>query len=272
MAYTRFVFYNDHDDAVLTPSAAEASGFPVTDTQNDIRSRVWRTTSTSSQSVTGVLSATRSANHFSAWRLRAAGASLRIQLYSDAGASVQVYDSTALAINSCFTVSDPFTWSTGTNDPFLEQSPFRHWFPTTSYRSYKITWSGTPTNWGYFQASRFVLGKYFELARQPKFGMSLGAADLTDRNRSMGGSLRTNVGESWRTMKLDLGGVNANERATLQKFRHYVGTGRSFVVSIYPEDNTELERDHMLLGKFSSLDPAIRDIAIYTTTMQIEET
>lgn len=269
--YTRIVPYNDHDDAVLTPSATAAVGFPATDTQNDIRSRVWRTTSTSSQSVTGVLSATRTANHFSMWRMRAQGASVRLQLYSDAGASAQVYDSTALAVN-CFSDSDPYTWSTGTNNPFLEYAPFVHWFANTNYRSYKVTWSGTPTNWSYFQVSRIVLGKYFEFTHQPKFGMSLGLDDLTDRNRSMGGSLRTNIGESWRTLQLDWGWLEDTERATILKIKRQLGKGRSLVVSIYPGNGTDLERDHMMLCKFVSLDPIIRDINVYTTRMQFEET
>lgn len=270
MSFTRIVPYNDHDDATLTASATEASGFAVEETQNDLRDHVYRSVGTSSVSITGVLSASRTASAFFLFRHTAHGGNVRLQLYSDAGATAQVYDSTALPA-VWYTDSDPYVWSTGTNDPFKSESPYRLFFAATEYRSYKITFGGTPTA-SYWQVSRIVLGKYLELARQPKFGLSQDRADLTDRNRSMGGSLRTNFGASWRTLTADLGKVNDNERATWDKIKRQVGTGRSFAISVYPGDGTDLERDYTMLVKFATLDPLVRDMRLYTQRLQLEET
>lgn len=265
--YSRIVFYNDHDDAVLTASST-ATGFPASDTQNNIRSRVFRTTGTGTQSMTGVLSASRVANHFSMWRLRGRS-SVQLQLFSDAGASAQVYSSGSNAINTVITDSDPFSWSTGSNNPFLQNQPYWLWFNNTTYRSYKITWSGSPSDYSYYQVSRIWLGKALELTQPPNFGIQLGMDDLTDRNRSMGGSLRTNIGESWKKLQFDLGKANA-DHTTWLKIMEHCGTGRDLVVSIWPELGNEDERDYMINGKFVALDPLVRDVAVYTKRVQIE--
>lgn len=271
MPYLRVVPYNDHDDATLTASAAPVTGYPEEDTQNDIRSRVYRSSGTSTVSITGVVTANRVANCFFLFRHTLAGANVRLQLYSDAGASAQVYDSTTLPA-VWYTDSDAYTWSTGSNDPLVSEAPFRHYFTDTTYRSYKITFSGTPTYYSYFQVSRIVLGKYIEFARQPRFGLPLGFADNTDKTRSLGGSLRSNIGATWGTMTLDLGRVEDAERPFWVKMKRRNGTGRSWVLSLYPGNGTDLERDYTMLCKFVALDPIIRDMAVYTQRLQIEET
>lgn len=275
MTFMRVVPLNFHDAATLSTSLAPVTDFPAEDTQNSIRSKGWRSPDLTTQYIAGTLDADRTATHFSLFRHTCAGANVRLQLYSDAAWTTQVYDSTTVAVRNV-TATDPYDWGVdplgiGQNDPFVTEAPFWLWFAATTFRSYKVTFSGTPLASAYFQVSRIWLGRYFELARQPIFGASIGPVDQTDRNRSIGGSLRTNLGAVWRTMTLDLSGVNEDERATWGKLGRYLGTGRDFVLSLYPGDGTEKERDHTLNVKFLALDPILRNTAVYSKRLQLEE-
>lgn len=265
----RIVPKNDWDDAVLTPSDSAASGFAVENTQNTIRDKTWRTTSNASQSVTGVWSASRTISHASMhWHLNHAG-SWRVQLYSDAGASVQVYDSGAVSATS-FTASEAYTWSEGSNNPFLTKAPTWLWFTPTAARSIKITFSGTPSQ-DYWQVSRVWAGRYLEFSSSPDFGAELGVEDLTDRQRTQGGSLRTNESETWRTMKLDLHNVRPTEYATLLDIMDYATTSKDVVVSVYPGDGTRKEALYTMAGRLSNLNSIARQVSRYTGRIMIEE-
>jgi hypothetical protein len=96
--------------------------------------------------------------------------------------------------------------------------------------------------------------------------------DHTDRNRSRGGSLRTNVGPAWRTMTMDLPRVPEASRAGWIDTMQQVRTGRDFVLSMFPEEATRRERDHTLNCKMSTLDPLERWHLVHLKKrIQIEE-
>jgi len=269
MANLRIVPYNDHDDATLTTSAAPATGYAVTETQNSTRGRTWRTTSNAGQSISGTLAASRTVSSFFMFLHTAHGGNVRLQLYSDAAWVTQVYDSTAVAAIP-YTTDEAYVWSKGSADPFKTESPYWLYFTAIACQSYIITFSATPTA-TYWSASRLFLGKYFEAAVNPDYGLQLGYADITDRNRTQGGSLRTNVGAIWRTLSMDLNGINENERGTWMQIMRQAGTGRDVVASAFPGDGTSRERDHTINGKLVSLDALGRQVSRLTKRVQLEE-
>jgi len=270
MPRLRIVPLNHHDYATLTTSAASVTDFGIEHTQSSIRDHLWRTTSTATQSFSGSLTADREANSFSLFRHTAHGGDIQLELYSDDAFTTNVYDSTALAA-SCFPASGIYDWGDFNNDPQLPNAPYQLWLGADyTFRSYRVSFSGTPTA-AYWQASRACLGKAFEFTINPNYGASLGFATNTDRNRSRGGSLRTNRGEIWRTFKFDLGWVDELDRETLVDLFATLGTGVDFMVSMYPEDTTRKERDNMMMGKFASLNSIQQQISWMQSTLQIEE-
>ncbi len=267
-ANLRIVPLNHHDAATLTNSIAPATGFLVTNTQNSTRSLVWKSPDGTAQNIKGTLAASRSATFFGMFLHSAAGGSVRLQLFSDAAWVTQVYDSTALAASN-ITSTDVYDWGNSSNDQFRSSGPYWLWFAATTFQSYTISFSGTPTA-GYWQASRIWLGKAFEVGVNPDYGATLGFATLTDRNRSRGGSLRTNVGPTWRVMQMDLNALVEAERGTMVDIFQYLGTGRDFVLSLFPADGTRLERDNMVNAKFSALDAIGRQVNRLTNRLQVE--
>jgi hypothetical protein len=274
-ANLRIVPLNHWDFATLSTSAAPATGFPITNTQNSTRSLVCRTASNAAQtwSATWGASPVRTATFFGIFLHNLGGpgstGTVRAQFYSDAAWSSQIYDTTALVANN-ITPTDVYDFGVSSNDPFAGSWPYWLWFTeTAAFRSVKISFANIPGT--YLQASRIFVGKHLEVLRDPAFGATLGWTDLTDRNRSRGGSLRSNVGPSWRVMQMDLNYVRESERAAWLDVVRYCGTGRDFVWSVFPLDGTRLERDHIVNAKFSSLDAIGRQAKYLTKRLQVEE-
>lgn len=280
--YLRIVPRNFHDEATLTVSAPEATGFEIINTQNCIRSDFYRSTDGSNVTIRGTFADNipRTPSFFGMFLHQCHGGKIQLELFSDAAWSASVYDSGAVDVINVFP-TDGMDWGVdfgdGTNDPFFESAPHWQWLAPTSPRpevlSYEITLSDHVSTYGrtVWQASRFFLGPSFELFRQPEFGASLGFVDQTDRNRSRGGSLRTNFGQLWRVMEMSLGAMEESERAAWLDIFRYCGRGRDFVLSLFPEEGTRIERDHILNCKFATLNPIGREVRRLTTRLQIEE-
>lgn len=266
----RIVPKNDWDEATLTVSAAAEIGFEAENTQNTIRGKTWRTTSNAGQSITAVWPSAITLSHFSMHRHLNHAGSFRWQLYDDAAATSEVHDSGVLPATS-YTTIEPYSWSNGDDDPFLSRAPTWYWHaPVANVRAAKLTFSGTPGQ-AYWQTSRIWCGRYFELARTAARGIQLGQFDNTDRERTQGGSLRTNAGESWRQMTFDLKAINEDEFATWVDIREYVGTSKDVVVSVFPGDGTRKEALYMMAGRLVNLNDIGRPTHLMTMRVQIEE-
>ncbi len=281
--YCRVVPRNFYDEATLTVDVVEAAGFEIVNTQNSIRSRVWRSSTNADVTISGTYAGgiSRTAEFFGMFLHQCHGGNIQLTLYSDAAWSSQVYDSGVLPVINLFATDgmdwgyDPF--GIGSNDPFFESAPHWQWLmpssPMPAMQSFKIELTDQSSDYGrsLWQASRFVLGPAFEMAKQPDFGASLGFVTQTDRNRSRGGTLRTNIGESWRTMEMSLHLMQESERAAWLDIFRYCGTGRDFVVSWFPNEGSRLERDYMMLCKFATLNAIGREVNRLTSRLQLEE-
>jgi len=282
-ANARFVPSNFHDDATLTASEA-AAGFPVTNTQTDARDTVWRSATTGTVTISGTFSRNRIVNAFGMFRHQNHGGSIRLQLYTDNAWATPATggDTGTVAINKIVGGSsdtadvwgdDPY--GIGGYDPLITNSPYWYWFASpVTIQSYKITLSGHSTTFwsgAYWQISKLVLGKYFETGINPSYGAELGWMDNTDRNRTRGGSLRTNQGATWRVTKMTLDAVAENESPIWNDIIANSGTGRSIMASLFPEDGTRMERDNVGCFKFSALNAIGRQVSRLSTNIQLEE-
>lgn len=260
---------DDWRDATLTTSITEQTGFEASHTQNEIRGDVYLTADTTSVDINATWSASRTASALILYNHLLHGANFRLRLYSDAAWSSNIYDSTATAALCYTTTSDAYTWSTGTKDPFKEDSPSWLYFAEKTYQSAKLTFSGTPSALSAFQVGTVVLGRYFEAAVNPDYGMQLGQGDSGKNVRTDGGSDRGYMGGSWPTATCDLSGINENERVFWRDFKKSVGRSKYFGVSYFPGDGTTLERDHTLVAKLSSLDAIGRQVNRLTHRIQL---
>lgn len=266
MPQLRIVPHNLHDDATVTGTGTAVSGFPVTYTQNTIRGRSLRITG-SSYVIKGTLAGTRSASFVGLFRHTiAAGATVTLELFSDAAWTTSVYDSTALDIESFTDDSSAFDFGLGSSFS-RDNVPFVHWFAPTDFRSYEITLASISSP----EVNRAFLGLGFEFDVNPDYGAPLSWADNVDSNRTLGGSLRRNAGEQWRALQLELNGIREPERQLLMDLMQRNGTSKDLVLSLFPEDATLMEAAYTLNGVMSSLDPIGRQISRLTKRLAMQE-
>lgn len=278
---------NFHYEATLSTELPAAPGCSIVNTANRKRSRVWRSFDSTSgnaaddQFIAGTFDdgLDREVDYFAFFRHRCHGGQVRLQLYSDAAYTAQVYDSTALDVIKVIGTDgadwgiDPY--SIGDNDPFITETPYWLKFPPTTCLSYKITFSSNDPTFGaaYWEVATFLLGRSFAPFRQ-SVGADLGFIDLTDVDRSRGGSLYSNVGAQARTLRLTLEGIKEEERAAWLDIVRQCGLGRDLAITLFDDEGTRRERDHVMYGTFSALDAIGRQTSrpgVLTKTLQFQE-
>jgi hypothetical protein len=279
VANLRIVPYNFHDDATLTADPVAADKFPVTNSQTTARDQVFRSTGLDDQVIKGTYSGDgRRANAFAFFRHNAHAGTVRLQLYSDDAWTTQVYDSTAITADTfgAFDSLGDFDWGfdflgSAADDPLALESPFILYFDTTEFLSYEITFSGFASGLGCLEVGRIWLGKYFESAINPAYGVALGVGENTSRVRTHGGSNRTTQGARWRTFAIDLNYMDEADRPIWLDIMQKLQTSRDFVLSLFPGAGGRQERDYLLNGKFTTLDAIYYQQAFRTKRLQGEE-
>lgn len=257
---TRLVIspYNHHLDAALSVTSAAAS-FPVTDTQSSTRDQMWRSTSTATNVITGVLPAAAKASMLYIGQHLCHGGTVQLQLYSDAGASVLATPYAgfaATAIGPNVALSNPTDWGLSNaqlaTDLLYYDSNFVAYFGSLqSIRSYKLTFTGTPNNGNaYWQVGSIHIGPHFESGVNPDFGLKLGWRSNATVSRSVGGSRRATASAKWRRLEGELNYIQEADRAAFLDIMAYMGRARVGVMSVFPGQGGRLERDYTVQGTF----------------------
>lgn len=263
--------------ADLAVSVAAASSMPITNTQLTARDRIYRSTGVHNVVITGTWAgAGRRPTCFGMFRHRAHGGKVRLQLYSDAALTTGVYDSGTVDIFDEQPLFSEIDW--GGPYPFLPEgdrlaylAPYLLFFtaPAASVAGFALTLTDCPH--GYWEIGRLWLGTHIELT------YNAAAADVAPQtnasgSRSRGGSNRTSAGEVWRDMSLDFAFVTEAQRPIIADAAREVGTHRDIVLSLLHGYTTAREvRDHIINGKFASLNPLSWASTIRSTRLTITE-
>jgi hypothetical protein len=281
MANLRIVPRNFYQECTLTTEIDPAVGSAVVNTQNRKRSRVWRSVATTDQYIRGTINdfQTRTTDFFGLFRHHCHAGKVRLRLFSDSNWTTEVYNSGLVNVANIIgsdghdSGHDPF--GIGDNDPHITEAPFFLWHTPTGWQSFEIDFTdhtfGVDYGFDYWEVCSVMIGRSFEVDINPSYGAEVGFIDLTETDRSRGGSLYSNIGEQARTMRLPLEFLRENERAAILDIVRRAGLGRDVVVSLFPEDGTRLERDHTMYGVLSALNSIGRQANRLTHTLQFQE-
>lgn len=260
MPNLRLAAINHIDSATLTDSpAGDPNQLPFNLTLNN-RDRVYRSTSLATQQIKATWSANRKANFCSMHKHNLHGSNWRVQLYSDAAWTTQVYDSgtvatyTALPYGSSFQFGIDPADATNT-DLYRGEAAAVVYFTAVSFRSAKVTLSGSTTDTAvsYWELKRIWLGMYLETTYQVTTDLALAYQSQGANVRMGGGSLRSLPSVPWRKLDMNLDWIPEAQRVVLLDMMHWAGTSGDWFVSVYPEDGTRLERDYTMMAKLAAL-------------------
>lgn len=246
------------DAATLTSSDFVAT-LPVTNLQLEGRGRTARTTNaTGNKTILGnlagiaILSAMVLYNHN-----LTSQATWRLELYDGANQTgTKVYDSGTL--NALPAVGwGEFQWGllpwggsvfTGWGSAFSVL-----WFDPVGALSFRLTIADAANPDGYLDMKRLLMGNYFEPLVNVEYGLNVFWQDNSEQMRTQGGSLRTDNRVQFRVARGTLPALTQGERATFVEMTRQVGLRVEVFMSIFPEIGGAMERDHSILGKFTTM-------------------
>lgn len=256
MANLRIAVENALAAADLTVSPAAVSTLPVTNLQIPARSPKWRSTSAAEQVISFDWNGSGYYLNFLMIRIfnLEPAATIRVQLYSDAAWTTEVYDSGAVEAYDADTLGEldfgVDALGSSVFDGFLTQKHFLIYFAEVLALSGKITVNDTGNSDGYVEASYAFAGKYTEFtynAERETAGWkptNSGELDTSD-----GGTPWSHAGVAYREMTLELPLISADQRPTFMDMMRYAADGAPIFAALYPEAGGEKERDYTGLWK-----------------------
>lgn len=255
----RIIARNLIDEAELSCSPAAVTTLPITNLQTVYREQVARWTELDAQSITALWPSSNPVSCVVLYRNNfGPSATWRVRLYSDSALTTVAYDSGAVYASSPVELGSLLWGVDALGKTLYSDWDFgvcSMWFTPVMAQGMVIDLVDSENAYGYGQASRLFAGAYFESTAGPRWGQTMTWEENTRQTRTEGGSLRTEPGSSWRTMRVDMAQMPEDERRQLAELARSVGMRGDVFVSLYPGQDDEQERDHQMQAKLTSSAP-----------------
>lgn len=260
------------DDAVFTTNS-EVNSMEVSNVQTPGRDDVWRSSATGTVTLDFTFSDDR-ARGFGFWGIfnhLLHGASVRFQLFSDLAATLQVYDSTSLAVGTSVNLGQRFGQIQGTlrdQDLLFHTQPvWRFFLPMVYAKAGRLTITGTPLDendipLAYYQIGRFAAGPFWQFDRGVDFAPALSHPSNTARSRSGGGSNRRRRGATWKKLACNMRVTSHDDLIALESIMAWMADGRDGVLSLHTGRFGFVGGNYLLNGCFTTEDAIIKDFSI----------
>jgi hypothetical protein len=279
--YVRIVPINYVDTATSVAATSEATRFPVTNLQSNIRDRSWRSSNQSAQTITGTFPFI-TARTFSAWGLWPGAF-----LYGNF-VQMKIWDGTDPIFDSGL---DAFTRPSGIGD-WLASNAFgtanytnaglaslaahvEYFTPVASSQAgptFELTvqHGGSP-NGAYFEARRLWVGEYVD-APFPADASSFTWRWITTSraSRAFGGSLRRLVGSKVRAFRFDTLLDSEADRQTWANLLYFCEPGKEVVISLF-QTVAKQHEDFTILGSVVSAQIAAVSYGVWKVSLEVEE-
>lgn len=302
----RLIYQNISDISTITTSSVAGSGTPVSNLTKDPKSLVFRSASSGTTSIKLNIVMTFSSRMLGGpssgigliltnTNLSAA-ATIRIRGYTGSAPTTgtgtnptattpgtEVFDSTVKLANpyqsigfSNWNSDDFYTVTSGTTTYTDRKVYSRVWLPIgTPVACTSVLIEIVDTNINqYIEASRIIFGNYWSPKYNTSYGMSSGTKDLSASNRTEAGDLITASAPKYNTLSFDLKWLTGADRAILNKIVRLLGIQKPMLVSLFPDNSDDWEKEHMyqLYGKIVQLAGIDHSIfEMYSSQLELEE-
>ncbi len=271
----RIIYDNKADIATLAASST-AGGLVVANMLTDLKSDVWRSTSTTASITLTWASACIIGGVALPFTNLSSAATIRVRGYTNAGDPTPVFDTGTILACPPLALT---LWGWGTLP--LGVNAFTYggaaygdaWTPITSVKQVVIDLDDTTNPAGYIEVGRLVAGSYWEGSKGADYGAGSTPVDTSTQLRNDAGDLMTDRGTMHKKQTVPLTTLSPTERQTLWNILIGNGLFRPVYLSMYPDSaDTGLEQSGMLYGKLVN-SPAVTTPAFreYATSLEIEE-
>lgn len=256
-AYNLRVLYNNAADRAVVTATQTAGNLVPANLQTDIKSEVWRSTSTSASVIATWTSSEPVNAAVFPFATFTSTATMRVKCYSDAAGSTLIYDSGAVLCSPSSLQGYSQDWGIipfGVNAySYGGSAAGVVYFPTQTVQRMVIDIVDTAQSLGYIEAGRLVIGAYWSPVYNAAYGavkMSIG--ETSKNERSDAGDLRTDRGVMYKTMHIDLSVMPAADRDHMYRIARGNGMYRPMWISVSPENTDTMEEQiFSIFGKIT---------------------
>lgn len=249
------ILYNNVADSATISASTTAGSLAASNLLTDIKSDVWRSTSTSATiTLTWAASQLLSGVVFPFCNLTSTS-TFRIKVYTNVADASPVVDTGAVL--AC--ANSPLgLWSWGSVPLGVNAYSYGGasygvgWFTPTSCKKITIDIVDTLNPSGYIEASRVVTGSVFTPENDAELNVDFWIDDRSVEARSGGGDLRMDIGTSSKGIKFNLSNMNPSDRLTVASILKGNGKYKPLYVSLFPSDaDPAKEQQYQIYGKLS---------------------
>jgi hypothetical protein len=248
MSNLRIIYNNGMDRATSVAASTEAGSLAATNLLTDIKSQVWRSTSTTATlTVQWALSETVGGCVLPFTNLTST-ATIRVRGYTDPGDSSPAFDTGTVYASPSGLFGSAGDWGVealGTNS-YIQGgvNTFAYgggaaayvWFPLTRVKKVVIDLVDSANTAGYIEASRLVLGAYFQAERNPDYNaITMSNDETTKQERSDSGDMRVDKGTMSRALTINFQYLSVADRDHIYRIMRRNGMTKPLFISPVPQ-------------------------------------
>lgn len=230
---------------------------PATNAQLVQRGRTARSSSSASQTIQGHWGGDAyKVDTLGIFRHNGQGGSVRLRLWANSNYTGTVQDSGVLPLSTAFGSYDwgiPVTAPNDIHDLLLAEAPYWLYVPNFTAKSFTLDFTSCQRS--YWDICQIFLGKYVEAAYNPQYGLQVTEQYGDIQTRTKSASLDTLGGGKWRDLKIDMHHLSETERQIWRSIVSKSQLSGNVMISVYPNDGTSKERDHVFSAQFQAPSP-----------------
>jgi len=255
MTNLRIVNENSAEIATLTATST-AGDLVVTNMQTDLKSEIWRSTST----VETIIARFSTAQFVSVVSFPfcnfTSSATMRVRLFTNDADTIPIYDSGIVNCSPYETLGD-IKWGSstfGVNSFSYGGSIYaRVWTEDFPVEKVVIDIDDHTNSSGYIEAGVCVIGSYWSPILNASYGASSTVVDTSSTFRNDAGDSISNRGTIHKVLSMNLEYMKTGDRNNLMQMMRGNGTSNPFFLSLYPEnEDSILEQDGQIYGKLQN--------------------
>lgn len=240
----RVISNNVADVATLQTTTPLFASTPLSNLQNDVKSKVCRTTTNTGRTLN--VTATWGSPQVIgavvfAMTTCETGSTMRVVAYANSGDTTPIYDVTKTVVGAFYADH---------NSSRQRASYACHWLDSKlSVGKVEITLT-SPSGAAYVQASRLIIGDYWEPSIVDMQGTSMSIVDMSEQFRTDSGDMYVNVKPQYRKQTLALPSLGKTDRAMMWQLLWGNGLVKPLYISVYPNNaDAALEQMHQIFGR-----------------------
>lgn len=249
----RFTLHNQADLVTNLAATTEETTLPAVNMQLTPRSKIWRSTAGTVQSITGTLASAQNITTITVGRHNLTqNSTVEIWLYSGVQSGQLANDSITISAAEAYESASTLEYQDLRNITWYSEDANNDKVDVTGVNSFRVDITGSGMS--YIDVGRLFVGDFIEPTYNISYGHALSYEEQTKQYRTASGTLRSDVALPYKRFNFNINTISEADRAILMEAFADVGKRRDFYMSIYHDPNTEVKSiDYSGIVKLSKI-------------------